>query len=187
MKLVVAVALLVFALPACKDQPADPAAEAPASETESAKPAAAEPGEDLTSKSCEEFYAYSRDVCLKSLREGLGLSCHELFVQARTSRKAVAGERFGDRLKDLSTEQRVEHFCSNFYEELAKKVAEAKPKSVEQPPKCKEAIEALDTKCLKPMAAGKESQARCVTSLITISNWPRGEQYCEVTTNLVNE
>ena len=148
--------------------------------------AAEEPSEDLESKSCEEFYAYSREVCLKALSDGLDVNCYKVLVKANSTRKIMAGEgAMAKRTKDLSEEQKVKSFCGRPYAKLAEKVAEADTETVEHPPGCKEAIEVIDEHCLKPMAAGKAYKSGCGSALQTVSRWKSGEKFCTLSKDMV--
>jgi hypothetical protein len=156
-------------------------------ETADKQSAAADNFDDLKSKSCEEFYAYSREVCLNWLNDAQGVSCYKVLMKANSTRKIMAGEgAMAKRAKNLSKEQKVESFCGRPYANLAEKVAKADDRDpVERPPACKETIELIDKHCLKPMVEGNAYKNGCGTALQKVSYWKKGEKYCTVSKNML--
>jgi hypothetical protein len=204
MKLRLIAILCVLALTACESRSPDASADEPADESsksesaeksdesndkeapEKDRGAAAESDKDLRDKNCEEFYAYSREVCMKSLEDGLDVSCYKVLTKAGSTRKIMAGEgSMAERTKNLSEEQKVRTFCGRFYEDLAEKVAEADTENVDHPAKCQKAIAVIDEKCLKPMAAGKAYASGCGTGLQTVSKWKMGEKFCQLSIDMI--
>jgi len=188
MKKTILISVFALGLFACDSQKseepqAQPSEEA-AAKTESDSEEEESPEQDfdaLEEKSCKEFYAYSREICLQALRDGLDRSCYKIFVQANSSRKKMAGEGSQKMFENLSDEQKVEVLCGRPYSKLAEQVSEASTEKPDLPAGCSEAIDMIDAECLKPIAAGKEPRYGCGVSLQSVSRWQGGERFCQLT------
>lgn len=57
----------------------------------------------------------------------------------------------------------------------------------DHPPKCKEAIEVIDTNCLEPMAAGETYKNGCGAALQNIYKWKNGEKFCQLSIDMMTK